>query len=339
MDKEIDFLRYDSFNDENDYSQLLEFNFHQKGIYLSYGLFQQIIKNINFNENDRLTLSFALFIPKYNASNINGLMIDDSTYVETSRTNSVIERVELPIAGVMKEDKVFYNMNVSSQKSIYIPNSVLEKYIAKYREETERILCYVYHDNIEQWYINTIPEGVKDEDVLQKVVETPWQPSSYVVTVDSLADLENVVKEIKELGFAVDNQYADSNSFALINENNKTILIAFLVILIIMLYGFCFYLKYLAIKDETESRKYLLNIGLNKNNINSIFYSNYLKNSLILFLITSLMFRGAIELFVRMQIISLIIAPKFYLFIIFFIMSIIIELVIPLILNKRIHSD
>lgn len=322
MDKEIDFLRYGSFNDENDYSQLLEFNFHQKGIYLSYGLFQQIIKNINFNENDRLILSFALFIPKYNASNINGLMIDDSTYVETSRTNSVIERVELPIAGVMKEDKVFYNMNVSSQKSIYIPNSVLEKYIAKYREETERTLCYVYHDNIEEWYINTIPEGVKGEAVLQKVVETPWQPSSYVVTVDSLADLENVVKEIKELGFAVDNQYADSNSFALINENNKTILIAFLVILIIMLYGFYFYLKYLAIKDETESQKYLLNIGLNKNNINSIFYSNYLKNSLILFLITSLMFRGAIELFVRMQIISLIIAPKFYLFIYYFLYNV-----------------
>ena len=336
-DQELDFLHYNSFNDENDYSKMLEIDFHQKGIYVSHELFQRIIKNTGYDENDQLTLSFALFIPRYDASNITGTIIEDTKHIETNRVNSVVKMVELPIAGVIKEDEEFYNLGYESQRSVFIPNSILEKYISQYQENQERTLVFVYRNDAGQWYINNIPDDVKDEEILQKVVEVPWQPGSYVVTVDSLADLENVAEEIKELGFAVENRYVDSSAYEILNKNNRSVLVAFIVSLFIILYGFYFYLKYLVIKDETESRRYLLNIGFKSKNINLIFYRNYFKNSLFLFLITSLMFRFFIELFARMQVISLIMPPKIIFFVLFFAMSIVIECVIPYVLNKKIH--
>lgn len=336
-DKELDFLHYNSFNDENDYSEMLEIDFHQTGIYVSHGLFKRIIKNTDYDDHDQLTLTFALFIPRYDASNINGFSIENHKYIETNRVNSVVKKVELPIAGVIKEDEVFYNLEYESQRSVFIPNSILEKYISQYQEMQDRTLISVYRNDADQWYINSIPDGVKEEEIIQKVAEVPWHPSSYVVTVDSLADLEKVAEEIKGLGFAVENQYVDSDAYEILNKNNRSVLVGFIVSLFIILYGFYFYLKYLVINDENESRQYLRNIGLKSKNINMIFYRNYFKNSLILFLITSLMFRFFIELFARMQVISLIMPPKTIFFVLFFVTSLVIECLIPFVLNKKIY--
>lgn len=261
-DKDIGYYSLHSYNDEIDYSNQLEYNFNTKGLFLTWDLYHSLNENIVFDETkDTLSLKFILLIPTYNASNISEMIINEESYVKVNHINSTVKEITVPIAGILKEDSYLYN--VEPGQALYIANSVLEKYIEEYKAIYPRTAYYTLDNNIEKIYYDEVPNNISSNHIYQHIVESPWQPNSYIVTVDSIENVEEVAQELKDMGFCVVNEYVDSDAFQVLNKDNQIILITFMIVIFVIIYAFYIYLKLLIMKEEDEDRDYLKNLGFN----------------------------------------------------------------------------
>ena len=111
--------------------------------------------------------------------------------------------------------------------------------------------------------------------------------------------------------------------------NNKKVLIQFMIIVFILLYGFYFYLKYLILKEEKQTRDFLYNLGFTTKRINNSFNLTYIKNSLMLAVLGVVLLEVFIEFVIRIHIYSLIIPVTKMLILLFFMAAFIIEFFIP----------
>lgn len=319
-----------SYDENNDYSSLLEYNFHKNGIILSHNMFTMLYDDDI--DKDDLYIEYILLIPKYNSTNISEMLLDDSS-VKINHVNCVMKKVKLPIAGILKEDSYIYNIE-GSKNYIYIPNNLLNQYINKYKaNKARKIYSIIKNDDYIKYY-DKIPDNIGNYELDQEVTQTPWSPNSYVITVDNIENVNKVEDEVNNLGFKTISNFVDSDTFNILNKNNKYILMLFMCTIIIVIYIFYIYLKYLLLEEESIIKDYFTNIGYTIKEINSFFINYYIKKAIVLFILTSILFYLTIQLAVKMQIISLIIKPKIIYFIYFFIISFVIELVIPLILKK-----
>lgn len=166
-------------------------------------------------------------------------------------------------------------------------------------------------------------------DVDQVVVETPWKPGAYTVRVDSLKNIDQVTKQLEKLGFNVEGAFVDNSAINKILSNNKKVLIQFMIIVFILLYGFYFYLKYLILKEEKQTRDFLYNLGFTTKRINNSFNLTYIKNSLMLAVLGVVLLEVFIEFVIRIHIYSLIIPVTKMLILLFFMVAFIIEFFIP----------
>ena len=329
----INLVSMQVYGDEDDYTNLTVKHNGNKGVYISNQLLaNQGISVDSINMND-LKLKFYLPIPMYDASGIRQMGIDSegSDYVDVNTVLVNLVEVELPVRGILKEGIEISSNSYSGTGSIYVPRSVVNQYRKTYHAIQSKVLYGVpgAEGTDYKYYEGSLPSTYTMSDVDQVVVETPWKPGAYTVRVDSLKNIDQVTKQLEKLGFNVEGAFVDNSAINKLLSNNKQVLIQFMIIVFVLLYGFYFYLKYLILKEEKQTRNFLYNLGFTTKRINNSFNLTYIKNSLMLAVLGIVLLELSLEAFIKLQIHSFIMPVTLGIVLLFFVASFIIEFFIP----------
>lgn len=329
----INLVSMQVYEDEDDYTNLTVKHNDNKGVYISNQLLSNQDISVDSINMDDLKLKFYLPIPMYDASGITqtGIDLEGSEYVDVNTVLVDLIEVELPVRGILKEGTEISSNSYSGTRSIYVPRSVINQYRKKHRATQSKVLYGVPGEEGMDYtyYEGSLPSTYTMSDVDQVIVETPWKPGAYTVRVDSLKNIDQVTKQLEKLGFNVEGAFVDNSAINKILSNNKKVLIQFMIIVFILLYGFYFYLKYLILKEEKQTRDFLYNLGFTTKRINKSFSLTYIKNSLMLAVLGVVLLEVFIEFVIRIHIYSLIIPVTKMLILLFFMAAFIIEFFIP----------
>lgn len=329
----INLVSMQAYEDEDDYTNLTVKHNDNKGVYISNQLLSNQDISVDSINMDDLKLKFYLPIPMYDASGITqtGIDLEGSEYVDVNTVLVDLVEVELPVRGILKEGTEISSNSYSGTNNIYVPRSVIDQYRKAYHATQSKVLYGVpgAEGTDYKYYEGSLPSTYTMSDVDQVVVETPWKPGAYTVRVDSLKNIDQVTKQLEKLGFNVEGAFVDNSAINKLLSNNKKVLIQFMIIVFILLYGFYFYLKYLILKEEKQTRDFLYNLGFTTKRINKSFSLTYIKNSLMLAVLGVVLLEVFIEFVIRIHIYSLIIPVTKMLILSFFTAAFIIEFFIP----------
>lgn len=329
----INLVSMQVYDNEDDYTNLTVKHNDNKGVYISNQLLSNQDVSVDSINMDDLKLKFYLPIPMYDASGITqtGIDLEGSEYVDVNTVLVDLVEVELPVRGILKEGTEISSNSYNGTGSIYVPRSVVNQYRKKHRATQSKVLYGVPGEEGMDYtyYEGSLPSTYTMSDVDQVVVETPWKPGAYTVRVDSLKNIDKVTQELEKLGFNVEGVFVDNSAINKLLSNNKQVLIQFMIIVFVLLYGFYFYLKYLILKEEKQTRDFLYNLGFTTKRISKSFSLTYIKNSLILAVLGIVLLEVFIEFVIRIHIYSLIIPVTKMLILLFFTAAFIIEFFIP----------
>lgn len=329
----INLVSMQVYDNEDDYTNLTVKHNDNKGVYISNQLLSNQDISVDSINMDDLKLKFYLPIPMYDASGITqtGIDLEGSEYVDVNTVLVDLVEVELPVRGILKEGTEISSNSYSGTRSIYVPRSVINQYRKTYHATQSKVLYGVPGEEGMDYtyYEGSLPSTYTMSDVDQVVVETPWKPGAYTVRVDSLKNIDKVTQELETLGFNVEGVFVDNSAINKLISNNQKVLIQFMIIVFVLLYGFYFYLKYLILKEEKQTRDFLYNLGFTTKRISKSFSLTYIKNSLILAVLGIVLLEVFIEFVIRIHIYSLIIPVTKMLILLFFIAAFIIEFFIP----------
>lgn len=329
----INLVSMQVYDNEDDYTNLTVKHNDNKGVYISNQLLSNQDISVDSINMDDLKLKFYLPIPMYDASGITqtGIDLEGSEYVGVNTVLVDLVEVELPVRGILKEGTEISSNSYSGTRSIYVPRSVINQYRKTYHATQSKVLYGVPGEEGMDYtyYEGSLPSTYTMSDVDQVVVETPWKPGAYTVRVDSLKNIDKVTQELETLGFNVEGVFVDNSAINKLISNNQKVLIQFMIIVFVLLYGFYFYLKYLILKEEKQTRDFLYNLGFTTKRISKSFSLTYIKNSLILAVLGIVLLEVFIEFVIRIHIYSLIIPVTKMLILLFFIAAFIIEFFIP----------
>lgn len=321
------------YGDEDDYTNLTVKHNDNKGVYISNQLLSNQDISVDSINMDDLKLKFYLPIPMYDASGITqtGIDLEGSEYVDVNTVLVDLVEVELPVRGILKEGTEISSNSYNGTGSIYVPRSVINQYRKTYHATQSKVLYGVPGEEGMDYtyYEGSLPSTYTMSDVDQVIVETPWKPGAYTVRVDSLKNIDQVTKQLEKLGFNVEGAFVDNSAINKLISNNQKVLIQFMIIVFVLLYGFYFYLKYLILKEEKQTRDFLYNLGFTTKRINKSFSLTYIKNSLMLAVLGVVLLEVFIEFVIRIHIYSLIIPVTKILILLFFTAAFIIEFFIP----------
>lgn len=329
----INLVSMQVYDNEDDYTNLTVKHNDNKGVYISNQLLSNQDISVDSINMDDLKLKFYLPIPMYDASGITqtGIDLEGSEYVDVNTVLVDLIEVELPVRGILKEGTEISSNSYSGTRSIYVPRSVINQYRKTYHATQSKVLYGVPGEEGMDYtyYEGSLPSTYTMSDVDQVIVETPWKPGAYTVRVDSLKNIDQVTKQLEKLGFNVEGAFVDNSAINKLLSNNKQVLIQFMIIVFVLLYGFYFYLKYLILKEEKQTRDFLYNLGFTTKRINKSFSLTYIKNSLMLAVLGVVLLEVFIEFVIRIHIYSLIIPVTKMLILLFFTAAFIIEFFIP----------
>ena len=329
----INLVSMQAYEDEDDYTNLTVKHNDNKGVYISNQLLSNQDISVDSINMDDLKLKFYLPIPMYDASGITqtGIDLEGSEYVDVNTVLVDLVEVELPVRGILKEGTEISSNSYSGTNNIYVPRSVVDQYRKAYHATQSKVLYGVpaAEGTDYKYYEGSLPSTYTMSDVDQVVVETPWKPGAYTVRVDSLKNIDQVTKQLEKLGFNVEGAFVDNSAINKLLSNNKQVLMQFMIIVFVLLYGFYFYLKYLILKEEKQTRDFLYNLGFTTKRISKSFSLTYIKNSLILAVLGIVLLEVFIEFVIRIHIYSLIIPVTKMLILLFFMAAFIIEFFIP----------
>lgn len=329
----INLVSMQVYDNEDDYTNLTVKHNDNKGVYISNQLLSNQDISVDSINMDDLKLKFYLPVPMYDASGITqtGIDLEGSEYVDVNTVLVDLVEVELPVRGILKEGTEISSNSYSGTRSIYVPRSVINQYRKTYHATQSKVLYGVPGEEGMDYtyYEGSLPSSYTMSDVDQVVVETPWKPGAYTVRVDSLKNIDKVTQELEKLGFNVEGVFVDNSAINKLISNNQKVLIQFMIIVFVLLYGFYFYLKYLILKEEKQTRDFLYNLGFTTKRISKSFSLTYIKNSLILAVLGIVLLEVFIEFVIRIHIYSLIIPVTKMLILLFFTAAFIIEFFIP----------
>lgn len=329
----INLVSMQVYEDEDDYTNLTVKHNDNKGVYISNQLLSNQDISVDSINMDDLKLKFYLPVPMYDASGITqtGIDLEGSEYVDVNTVLVDLIEVELPVRGILKEGTEISSNSYSGTRSIYVPRSVINQYRKTYHATQSKVLYGVpgAEGTDYKYYEGSLPSTYTMSDVDQVVVETPWKPGAYTVRVDSLKNIDQVTKQLEKLGFNVEGAFVDNSAINKLISNNQKVLIQFMIIVFVLLYGFYFYLKYLILKEEKQTRDFLYNLGFTTKRISKSFSLTYIKNSLLLAVLGIVLLEVFIEFVIRIHIYSLIIPVTKMLILLFFTAAFIIEFFIP----------
>ena len=342
-DKTIDLIGMQIYEDEDDYTNLTVKHNDNKGVYISNQLLSGQDVSSDSIDMDSLKIKFYLPVPVYDASGISqvGIDVEGTDFVDVNTILVDLIEVELPVRGILKEGTEISSNSYCGDRSIYIPRSVVSKYMKTHFVTKSKVLYGVpgAEGTEYKYYEGLLPSFYTMSDVDQVIIKTPWKPGAYTVRVDSLKNIDQVTKQLEELGFNIEGAFVDNNAINKLLSNNKQVLIQFMIIVFVLLYGFYFYLKYLILKEEKQTRDFLYNLGFTTKRINNSFNMTYIKNALILGTITFLLLEIGTEMLIKLHKYNMLIPITIYLILLLYVGAFIIEMVIPWIIQTLMNSQ
>ena len=172
-----------------------------------------------------------------------------------------------------QEDDSFVN-------HIYLSQGYMESMIEQHRSHNDRVIYSSFETF--KTYVNEKPNDYSVENY-QTVYQAIWQPNSYSVMIKDITQMEEVLKKIKELGFAIESQYFEASTLLLVNEKTQTtaITISCMILLVVLsVYLIMQYLRFDHIKNTSDFLKYQ---GFSTKEINQFHSRMNMYNTLSLF--------------------------------------------------------
>lgn len=217
------------YDEEDDYTNLTIKHNNNKGVYISGQLFENQDISADSIDIEDLKIKFYLPIPVYDASGITQVGVDTqgSAFVDVNTILVDLVEIELPVRGILKVGTEISSNAYCGDRSLYIPRSVINKYMKTHKATQSKVLYGVPRAEGEEYkyYEDALPTMYTMKDVDQVVVETPWKPGAYTVRVDSLKNIDKVTQELEKLGFNVEGAFVDNSAINKLINNNQKVLI------------------------------------------------------------------------------------------------------------------
>ena len=337
-----------TYDSRDDYTNITIKHADNKGVYLSNEKMEAFLEENNLRLEDinikKLKIGLWVPIPVYNASGISqiGTSSDGDEWVDINTPCVKLVYMNLPVRGILKPGSAISTNSVGTGNPyVYIPSDCITPYIEAFKAKESVVVYNIDDPHLEEGYItfeNVLPSKYTTNDVTDIVMKTPWRPDAYTLRVDSLKNINQVKNELERLGFKVEGAFVDNDAINSLINNNQKVLIEFIAVVFILLYGFYFYLKYLILREEKQTRDYLYNMGLTTKRIDHSFYRTYLKNALILGTFVWILLEVIMIFTIKMMIIPLIMPITIIHISLFYASAFVIEFFIPVFIQKMISK-
>lgn len=318
-----------TFLPNEEYKKDVKYQFQKEGVYISDGLANKLTNDISSLKGKQI--SFTLLVPVYNSYGKAWTETEDRTEVFLDIPSCDTMEVTFDIAGVLENSSMgIHNLN---EHVIYIDRSVMEPIILDAAVDKSRT---VYSTDLyfNEVYIDEIP---KDKEVIETVIDTPWQPDAYTIQVDSISNLDEVIKQIKDMGLSVENGYIN---YAALSDSTKHMKTALLCCsgAIALILGFAYLaMKYTNRGAEAEINKYFLLQGYMRKEVKTIHRQKYIIDfcitsiSLFVFLICFILLANS--MYIGATGISL------WMFVLLVLLSAFIEIIFPVLIERRTYEN
>lgn len=266
-----------TYDSNKDYSNDIEVQYSQKknGVYISKFLAESIgIDKISENTY----LEFILLIPThigYGDAELNFDANNDTSYPVAELLGKRI-KVSLPINGILKS----YDMGVGikSDLSVYLPYSYMQEQIDKYK--SDKTLTY-YHSSQNGRYQLQLDKG---DTSTNEMVCQPYTPTIYKVKVNNVQNLDKVINQLQDNGFNVIHDSVNSQLFHYYENNNQTILVVslFVLVILVVIYGL---IKYLHRKHTKQIEDFMKSFGYSEKESHRNIRCQYLIDTFIVYML------------------------------------------------------
>ena len=337
-----------TYDSRDDYTNITIKHADNKGVYLSNEKMEAFLEENNLRLEDinikKLKIGLWVPIPVYNASGISqmGTSTDGDEWIDINTPCVKLVYMTLPVRGILKSGTAISTNSVGTGDAyVYIPRDCITPYMETFKAKESVVIYNIEDPHSEKGYVkieNVLPENYTMNDVDDIIMKTPWRPDAYTLRVDSLKNINQVKNELERLGFKVEGAFVDNDAINSLINNNQKVLIEFIAVVFILLYGFYFYLKYLILREEKQTRDYLYNMGLTTKRIDHSFYRTYLKNALILGTFVWILLEVIMIFTIKMMIIPLIMPITKIHIALFYTSSFVIEFFIPVFIQKMVSK-
>ena len=337
-----------TYDSRDDYTNMTIKHANNKGVYLSYEKMESFLEENHLKLDDidikKLKIGLWVPIPVYNASGISqmGTSTDGDDFIDINTPCVKLVYMNLPVRGILKSGSAISTNNVGTGDAyVYIPRNCIASHIKAFKTKESVVVYNIDDPHTEKGYVtfeNVLPANYTMNDVTDVIMKTPWRPDAYTLRVDGLKNINKVKNELEKLGFKVEGAFVDNDAINSLINNNQKVLIEFIAVVFILLYGFYFYLKYLILREEKQTRDYLYNMGFTTKRIDHSFYRTYLKNALILGTFVWILLEVIMVFTIKMMIIPLIMPITKIHIALFYASSFIIEFFIPIFIQKMISK-
>lgn len=321
-----------SFDDSDNEKIEFRSQHNKKGIYLSKYLALKITDNIE--ELIDKTIEIPVFLP---VLDLDGVSFQSTEGGEEFGGNAVGAKrivIPLPIVGILESNSVYeIDENSGNIFHYFVSQSIIEEYREDYIKTESYFEYYaVVNDKMEK-YINSVPED-KKEFITQTVKCTPWQPNCYLIEIDDLTNLSEVINKIGETGLNAKHIYLNSQSLQESVQNmNRSIKIVGACLLILLLTTQYNYKKQNAVIEEKEMIHYLDRMGESDCEIKQICIKKYLYSSVFYIIVCSIC--TVIEILILNTFMYGHTKISIYSFMIVMIIVLILEFIYPMIIKRR----
>lgn len=334
ISKQIDNVEAPTLNTyfkDKDYNKEIfrDFNVEDKGIFISKGLAEFLSEDVSVLQN--ATITFNMYVPIYNSvGKAWSTNENDDKYWPNLTSCKIVEKT-LPISGILKSS----NMGIknTTNYAIYVSDDTMQEVLKEYVVKDSRI-CYLIDSENYEYSVNKKPEN---KEILREIKEEPWTAKSYSVFVNDVTGINQVVEEIAKLGFNVTNEYFEISA---INDSLESVQntikitsysMTFVVLLIYVV------IKFNNKNNESKLISFLYDIGLTKKKIHDINKIRYRNNTIrvCVFSIAVMILLLLAFNFLRYGYTSFGIS----MFVVVISLSIVIEYLIPIIIERKMIND
>lgn len=325
-----------TYLDTKDYSKKLKdifFDSKEQGLYITESLYESYFNN---EKPEYPYIEFDLPIPIYNSTGVTTIVSDIDTDQQAPGNYICCEykKVKLPIIGVIDGESLGTEPNGDR---IYISQSLLMTYVSELQKKYPDSRTAYYLSETNTYMFDIFPEGYQLTSNDRKVDQVKWTPNAYSITVDNPEKTTEVIDDIKKLGYSVEAEYINLNSYGdMKTETQKTFTTVGIIALVTLLL-FYIYIKYINAKDNDNTEKYLKSMGLNNKQRKKFFLcqkADYFSITLMVSFISFFIIRYLIE-YENIAIIK----PSIAILSQIVLCCILIEVGIPLVIEKVIKND
>lgn len=230
----------------------------EEGFYITSYLAQKL----GITELNHQTLSFYMTIP---VASVAGVAYDsnDNPSVLVRGMFSVLDKLELPIKGILKETTM-NSYTINPTPNIYLDYDIIQSIIDNANEENK------------DWIEERAKKETEIAEIKQfwpyELMETAWNPSAYIIVVDDLEYVDEVRSNLQKInesfyirGFKANGQITQD-----MVEQQKMIFYGFSAAIIVVVAITSFIIGYFKKRRNNKYYDFLYHIGFELKNIHKV---------------------------------------------------------------------